>query len=130
MTDCKAQSYLFDPNANPETTPWLSPAFGAGNIIFLSGQMSFNEHMQITGNDIEEQTTLTIARIKSVLEQLDLSLKNVVKITAWLAKREDFSGFNKAYAKMFDGIPPARSTVISELVLENALVEIEAVVAR
>jgi len=53
-------------------------------------------------------------------------LGDVVKAMIWLRDRADFPGFNEVYAEYFPSEPPARSAVISEL-LVDVRVEIEVV---
>lgn len=45
----------------------------------------------------------------------------------WLKDPDDFPGFNATYAEFFPNHPPARATVGSQLMVEGALIEIEAV---
>jgi len=47
----------------------------------------------------------------------------------WLRDRADFPGFNEVYAEYFPTDPPARSAVISEL-LVDVRVEVEVVAYR
>ena len=49
-----------------------------------------------------------------------------VKVTVWLTDQKNFAGFNKVYAEYFSDWRPARSTVISDLVVD-AKIEIEAI---
>jgi enamine deaminase RidA (YjgF/YER057c/UK114 family) len=53
-------------------------------------------------------------------------LADVVKCTCWIDDPRDFSQFNAVFAEVFPSEPPARSTVISKLVL-NARLEVEAI---
>ena len=51
---------------------------------------------------------------------------DVVKAMVWLRERADFPGFNQVYGEYFPDDPPARSAVVSEL-LVDVRVEIEVV---
>ena len=44
----------------------------------------------------------------------------------WLKNKEDFPGFNSIYGEYFDHEPPARSAMVSDL-LVDVLVEVEVV---
>ena len=44
----------------------------------------------------------------------------------WLTSREDFPGFNAVYAEYFPENPPARSAIVSDL-LVDVKVEIEVI---
>lgn len=104
----------------------LAPAVRAGDFVILSGQAALDETGGIISGNIAEQTELTIQRIIAVLEQSGCSLGDVVKTTVWLDDARDFGGFNKVYSKYFGSAPPARSTVVSPLVVDGKI-EIEVV---
>jgi 2-iminobutanoate/2-iminopropanoate deaminase len=97
-----------DPNALP-----FSPAVELCGTLYFSGQMGFVDG-QLSGDTITAQTEATIDNIERLLKHEGLSLRHVFKVTAWITRRADFADFNAA-----------RSTVVSELVVEGALVEIE-----
>jgi len=109
--------------------PHLSPFVDTGSLVFLSGQIAFDQDGAITG-DAATQTRRCLERVESVLRDAGLTLSQVVKCTIWLRHESDFSAFNDAYARYFGSHKPARSTVISGLALPDALVEIEAIAAR
>ncbi len=103
----------------------LSKGVRAGEFVMLSGQLGIDGSGKLVGEDIEIQTQQALANIKDVLRQAGCTLDQVVKSTVWLTRREDFARFNDVYAGHFPVAPPVRSTVVSELVLPGALVEIE-----
>lgn len=76
------------------------------------------------------QTTQALSNLRAVLAGLGLTPNDVVKTTVWLTDASAFQAFNDSYAEFFGDHRPARSTVISQLVLPLALVEIEAVALR
>jgi 2-iminobutanoate/2-iminopropanoate deaminase len=108
-----------DPNALP-----FSPAVELCGTLYFSGQMGFVDG-QLSGDTITAQTEATIDNIERLLKHEGLSLRHVFKVTAWITRRADFADFNAVYRKRFTPPYPARSTVVSELVVEGALVEIE-----
>ena len=104
----------------------LSKAIRAGNFIFLTGQVPFKDGEVMTTGTIEEQTEVVIEEIKKTLSEADCELDDVVKAMVWLTKKEYFPGFNSVFNKYFQKDPPARSAVISDL-LVDVKVEIEVV---
>ena len=110
------------------TTVPLSPAYAAGDLIFLSGQLAFGADMKIVGGGNFEQTRQCLNNIESLLFELGLCKTDIVKITVWLVAKEDFQGFNNAYTEFFEDHRPARSCVCSGLLVDGALIEIEVVV--
>jgi enamine deaminase RidA (YjgF/YER057c/UK114 family) len=96
----------------------LSKAMRAGDFVFVTGQVPFEDGAPMTTGTIEEQTRVAIEQIKEILGE--------VKAMVWLRERADFSGFNQVYGEYFPDDPPARSAVVSEL-LVDVRVEIEVV---
>jgi 2-iminobutanoate/2-iminopropanoate deaminase len=111
------------------TSPHLAPFSEAGDLVFLSGQLSIKAG-QFVGGDIAVQTRQVLDNISDVLSSLGLGLGDVVKTTVWLTQASDFAAFNEAYASVLGDIRPARSTVIAGLALPQALIEIEAIARR
>ena len=106
----------------------LSAAIETDGLIFVSGQLALVDG-RVEG-DITVQTELTFDAIAAILGESGLSLDNVVKATVWLTEPSDFAAFNAVYAKRLPAPFPARSCVVSQLVLPNARVEIEIVASR
>ena len=79
----------------------------------------------VTGS-IEEQTRAVLDEIKATLALAGCTLADVVKAMVWLTDRADFPGFNAVYAEYFPEQPPARSAVVSDL-LVDVRVEVEVV---
>jgi len=104
----------------------LSRAIRAGDFVFLTGQVPFRDGEVMTTGTIEDQTRAVLEDIKSTLILADCELSDVVKAMIWLRDRADFPGFNAVYGEYFPDEPPARSAVISEL-LVDVRVEVEVV---
>lgn len=111
-------------------SPHLAPYSEAGDIVYLSGQLPFDETGRIASEDLGEQTTQTLRNVERVLGTLGLVRDQIVKATIWLVPGSDFSVFNESYANFFGDHRPARSTVFSELALPTAKVEIEVTAYR
>ena len=104
----------------------LSPAVKAGGFVFVSGYPGYRDRK--TGalvEGIEAQTRETLEVIKDILEAAGSSLDKVVKVTVFLGNAQDFPKMNEVYRTFFPKDPPARSTIVTGLVLPEILVEIE-----
>lgn len=106
----------------------LSPALETGGLVFVSGQLALVGG-RVEG-DITTQTEVAFDAIQSILEEAGLGLDHVIKTTIWLTDPADFAAFNAVYAQRLPAPFPARSCVISQLVLPDARVEIEVVASR
>jgi len=74
---------------------------------------------------LRPQTVQSIEIVSSVLEELGLSLRDVVRNTVYLQSMKDFARMNSVYEKLFPKPYPVRSSV--QFVLPfDALVAIEA----
>ena len=104
----------------------LSKAVRAGDFVYLTGQVPRQGDQPMTTGTIEEQTRVALEAIKATLAEAGCALSDVVKAMVWLRDRADFPGFNAVFAAYFPTEPPARSAVLSEL-LVDVRVEIEVV---
>lgn len=108
----------------------LSRAISSGGFVFVSGQLGLDESGHVVPGGIVAQTQQAISNIQTILMQAELNLKDVVKVTGWLTKEDHFAEFNRAYAGYFANDPPARSMVLSRLLVPGAVVELEAIAAK
>ncbi len=104
----------------------LSRAIRAGDFVFLTGQIPLKDGAPLVTGSIEEQTRAVLEDIKKTLADADCTLSDVVKSMVWLTDRADFPGFNAVYGAYFPDRPPARSAVVSDL-LVDVRVEVEVV---
>ena len=104
----------------------LSKAIRAGDLVFVTGQVPFEDGQPMTTGTIEDQTRVALEQIREILDEAGCELAHVVKAMVWLRERADFPGFNQVYGEFFPNDPPARSAVVSEL-LVDVRVEIEVV---
>ncbi len=107
----------------------LSRAIRAGDFVFLTGQIPFKDGAPMTTGTVEEQTRAVLDDIKVTLTEAGCELSDVVKAMVWLIDRADFPGFNSVYAEYFPDEPPARSAVVTDL-LVDVRVEVEVVAYR
>ena len=95
-----------------------------GDFIFVSGMgprqrgqtdipgVTLGADGSLVSHNIEVQTRATIENIRTVLEEMDASLEDVVDVSVYLTNmKTDFSDFNKVYGDFFAKIGPTRTTV-------------------
>lgn len=105
-----------------------SQAILAGNELFCSGQIAIDPSTgEMNGNDAAAQAEQVLANMGAVLAAAGMDYGNVVKTTIFLVDMNDFAAVNAVYAKYFDAVKPARSTVAVSALPKGALVEIEAI---
>lgn len=107
----------------------LSRAIRAGDTVYLTGQIPMKDGVPMTWGSIEDQTRAVLDDITDTLAQAGCTRDDVVKAMVWLRDRADFPGFNTVYAEYFPNDRPARSAVVSDL-LVDVRVEVEVVAWR
>ncbi|MHA7878584.1 MAG: RidA family protein [Saccharospirillum sp.] len=103
----------------------FAKATKAGGFLFVSGQIGMKDGEVIAGG-VVEQTHQAMQNIQSILADAGYGIEDVVKVSAWLDDARDFWSFNGVFKEYFDAHPPARSTVVSQLVVD-AKVEMDVV---
>jgi len=114
---------------NRPKTPY-SPGIKAGDYIFVSGQIGLVDDKGRELKGIEAQARQCLENVKQVLEAAGSSLSDVVKVTVFLVKADDFDKMNEVYQSYFTKDLPARSTVIAGLARPAMEVEIECIAYR
>jgi 2-iminobutanoate/2-iminopropanoate deaminase len=105
-----------------------SQAIQVGNLVYTSGQIPIDPATgAFAEGGIKEQTRQSLTNVKAILEEVGLSMSNVVKTTVFMADMGDFADMNAVYAEFFSEPYPARSAVAVKTLPKGALVEIEVV---
>ncbi len=105
----------------------FSPGFSTQGFIFVSGQLALDRSGAIIEGGICEQTAQCFQNLQEVLSERRATLADIVKINVWLTHSENFHAFNETYQKILGDHRPARTALRSDLLLETALVEIDAI---
>ena len=109
----------------------------AGDFIFVSGTSARRADDSIAGAepgadggavlDIRAQTRAVIENIRDILLAAGAGLEDVVEVSTFLVRMEDFKGYNEVYSEFFGFEGPARTTVaVAELPHPHLLIEIRA----
>ncbi|MGX8702337.1 RidA family protein [Caproiciproducens sp.] len=107
-----------------------SQAIGAGNTVYLSGQIPIIPATgEIAEGGITVQSEQVMRNIAAVLKAAGADFTNAVKTTCFLADMADFAAFNAVYEKYFTG-KPARSCVAVKQLPKNVLVEVEVIAVK
>ena len=123
--------------ATPDAPPALGPysqGVKVGDSIYVSGQLPICPKTgQIVAGGIAAQTEQVLLNIREILEEVEASLKDVVKITIFLKDISTFAEVNRIYELFFPNtefnpiVPPARSTVEVARLPRDAEIEMDAI---
>jgi 2-iminobutanoate/2-iminopropanoate deaminase len=110
----------------PKAAGAYSPVVRAGDLLFVSGQVPKDPGTgELVGEDVVTQTRAVFGNLRLLLEAAGSSLADVVSVTAYLARIEDWAAFNEEYAKQLEAPYPTRTTLGAGL--HGFLVEINAI---
>ena len=114
-------------SSGPTPVSPYSTAVKADGLIYLSGTLAEDAAAADGTSDVGTETRLTLERMREVLLASGSSLDHVVSVMVYLTAAEDFQPMNAAYRAFFPTDSPARTTVITGLVVPGARVEISLV---
>ncbi len=102
-----------------------------GKMVFISGQVAWDENMQIVGaNDLKIQTQKAIDNLKIAMESAGGTLENIVVLRIYKVdyKSGDGTIISEILKKNFGATSPPASTWVSVkgLANEGFMIEIEA----
>ena len=117
------------PDGAPAVGPY-SPAVGAGDLVFVSGQIALAADGSIVGVTAAEQARKALENMRATLAAAGLEMSAVAKTTIFLKDMSDFAAVNEVYAEFFREPFPARSTVEVARLPKDLRVEIEAIAVR
>lgn len=100
-------------------------AVEADGWLYVSGQVPMLNGQLVAG-DIVTQSRQAILNLLAVLQEAGYEPQDVVRCGAWLDDPRDFQAFNTIFREYFGEHPPARSCVVSSMVVD-CKVEIECV---
>jgi 2-iminobutanoate/2-iminopropanoate deaminase len=105
-----------------------SPAARAGSLVFVSGQVPKDVRTgAVVGKDVREQTRQVLSNAERALNAAGATLEDVVSITAYLARMDDWSEFDATYREILSPPYPTRTTVGADL--RGFLVELSLIAA-
>ena len=117
------------PANGPKAIGPYSPAVKLGDFVYLSGQIPVDPVTNdLVQGDIGKQTHQVMQNIITILDEMGLETRHVVKTTVFLTDMGNFAAMNEVYAQYFDEPYPARSAVQVGALPKGAQVEIECIV--
>lgn len=112
----------------PKAIGPYSQAVVAGGFLFAAGQIPLDPKSGdlVTGG-IEVSAARVFDNLEAVLKAANLTFADVVKVTVYMTKAEDFAAMNGVYGKRMGDNKPARATVFVASLPKGAPLEIELV---
>ncbi len=106
-----------------------SPVVVSGDIVATAGQVAFGEDGELVGETMEAQARQVFENLSRCLAAAGCTLRDVIKVTAFLADFGEFDAYNVSYERYFSPPYPARTTVQAGLA-PGLLIEVEALARK
>jgi len=118
-------------NEAPKPLGVYSQGVVGGGFIFISGQLPIDPLInKFVEPDIKKQTRQVLKNIKKILAVKGASLKDIIKINAFLRNLDNFKEMNEVFKEFFSIEPPARTTSTVKEFPPGVLIEIDAIALK
>ena len=121
---------------NPSDAPSTSGGYSQGievalpgRLLHISGQIPESASGE-TPTSFHDQCRQVWSNIKSILRSADMTTADLVKVTTFLASRDDRDENSTIRRDELDGADPALAVIVADIHDEAWLLEIEAVAFR
>lgn len=121
---------VFLTERGPKAVGPYSTAVIQGETAYFSGMLPIDPATgKLKEGGVGAQARQALANLKTVLEEMGLSLTNLLKVSVFLTDLGNFSEVNAIYGEFLEKPYPARSCVQVAALPMGALIEIEVVAA-
>lgn len=117
------------PSESQKPKAHYSPAIVYNGIVYVSGQLPLNANGEAQLGSIEEQTTLCMKNIETILKASGSDLNHILKVSVFIADIGNWAKFNETYAGIMREHRPARIVVPCNLLNRGCGIEIDCIAA-
>ncbi|MGE3829898.1 MAG: RidA family protein [Parvibaculaceae bacterium] len=96
-----------------------------GNTLYTAS-IPIRADGSIDDGDIGAQTKLTMENLKTIVGAAGGTMDDITQVQVFLTRKEYFEGMNSVYSTYFNQPYPNRATIIADLMVPGAKIEIVA----
>src|SRR5262245_56378236 len=117
--------------AQPVANYKMATRMEGGRLLYISGQVAWDATGHIVGpGDIGAQARQVFHNLRRVLQAAGGDLSDLLKITTYITKLEDFPAVAEVRSSVFHGeLPASTLIVVKSLFHPDFLIEIEGIAA-
>jgi len=104
-----------------------SPAVKVNGLVYTSAQVPITLDGTMVERDIKVQTRQVLSNLRTLLEDSDSGMEQVIKVSVYLENIDDFGIVNVLFAEAFGEHKPARSTISTNGLPQKSLIMIDCV---
>ena len=121
----------FNTQKGPKAVGPYSTLTMTNDLVFVSSMIPLDPQTnELVEGGIENQARQALENIKTVLEEIGLSMNHALKTTVLLTDLSAFGAVNTIYGEYFAPDFPARACYEVSKLPKGALIEIEVIAAR
>ena len=113
----------------PAPKAHYSPAIVYNELVYVSGQLPLDANGEAQLGNIEEQTTLCMKNIETILKAAGSGLNQILKTNVFIADIGNWAKFNETYAGIMGDHRPARIVVPCGTLNRGCAIEIDCIAA-
>jgi 2-iminobutanoate/2-iminopropanoate deaminase len=122
-------STIATPEAKPVGNYKMATPMEGGRLLYISGQVAWDASGNIVGKgDVRVQARQAFENLRGVLQAAGGDVGNLMKITTYITKIENFPAVAEARTAVFSGeLPASTLIVVKALFHPDFLIEVEGV---
>jgi len=122
-------STIATPEAKPVANYKMATRMEGGRLLYISGQVAWDASGNIVGKgDVRVQARQAFENLRGVLQAAGGDVGNLMKITTYITKIENFPAVAEARTAVFSGeLPASTLIVVKALFHPDFLIEVEGV---
>ena len=122
---------FLQPNGWKPAKGYANGVVAQGRMVFLGGQIGWNEAQQFESDDFIDQFRQTLSNIVVLLAEAGGGPEHLVRLTWYITDRDAYLNSQKEMGAVYREVigrhfPPMAVVQVLKLVEERALIEIEA----
>ena len=122
------RAYVNPSMAENSRCPAFSSAVLVGETLYMSGTLGLVDGT--VPEDASEESRVILNNMKAVLEQVDMTMDDLVYVQVFCSDVELYDVFNTEYRKFFTREFPARAFIGSGTLLRDARFEVQGIAVR
>jgi 2-iminobutanoate/2-iminopropanoate deaminase len=119
---------LNDEGKPADGSQMITPIVVHNGLLYVAGQGAHDTGPAQSWS-VAAHTTTVLNNVKKLVEAGGSTMDNIVQLSVFLAKIDDYDGMNKVFKTYFPHGGPARTTVAVAALPGNSLVEINCIAA-
>lgn len=106
-----------------------APGIVHNGVVYVSGQLPINAEGEPQTGSIEDQTTLCLRNIETILHASGSNLRRILKVNVFIADISNWPKFNETFAAIMGDHRPARIVVPCNQLNYGCGIEIDCIAA-